>query len=500
MYIALFNPQGNFDPKDSYWTMHPDFGGQLVYVKELALALEGLGHRVDILTRRIQDPRWPEFAAPLDRYPPHPRVRIVRVPCGPPRFLPKEELWPHLAEWVQGIAALYERDGEFPDAVAAHYADGGLAAALFQERVGIPFTFTAHSLGAQKMDKLGVSPYNLEAMDARFRFARRLAAERVAMSHAARVITSTRQERFEQYAHRAYRGAVDVRDDGRFAVIPPGVNARIFTPEPQPEDPLVEARIEEALRRDLPPERRGLPLVLGSSRLDPKKNVLRLVEAFAHSADLRAAANLALVVRGLPGLRDYEPGRVRLSETERAVLGEIVAAVAKHRLEGVVTAFSLEGQRELAAAYRLGARRRWVFALVSLYEPFGLAPLEAMGCGLPAVVTRNGGPAETLVDEATGRRYGVLVDPTDPEAIARGILELLGSPAKWERYRRAGLERVRTKFTWERTAQGYARVLREICARGPVPGPLPIPPYFRDPKPENDLPLSWLREIYFGEA
>ncbi|HID65314.1 MAG TPA: glycosyltransferase family 1 protein, partial [Anaerolineae bacterium] len=52
MFIAFLNPQGNFDPHDSYWTMHPDFGGQLVYVKEVALALAGWGHRVDIVTRQ----------------------------------------------------------------------------------------------------------------------------------------------------------------------------------------------------------------------------------------------------------------------------------------------------------------------------------------------------------------------------------------------------------------------------------------------------------------
>ena len=50
MHIAFLNPQGNFDPNDSYWTEHPDFGGQLVYVKEVATAMAALGHRVDILT------------------------------------------------------------------------------------------------------------------------------------------------------------------------------------------------------------------------------------------------------------------------------------------------------------------------------------------------------------------------------------------------------------------------------------------------------------------
>ena len=79
MRIAFLNPQGNFDPKDSYWTEHPDFGGQLVYVKEVALALGRMGHQVDILTRRIADPEWPGFDGAVDRYPGEPNVRIVGV-------------------------------------------------------------------------------------------------------------------------------------------------------------------------------------------------------------------------------------------------------------------------------------------------------------------------------------------------------------------------------------------------------------------------------------
>ncbi|HET9928319.1 MAG TPA: hypothetical protein VFQ09_05880, partial [Rubrobacter sp.] len=78
MHVAFINPQGNFDPNDSYWTAHPDFGGQLVYVKELALAMGDLGHKVDIVTRRIVDPEWPEFASDTDGYPDAPNVRILR--------------------------------------------------------------------------------------------------------------------------------------------------------------------------------------------------------------------------------------------------------------------------------------------------------------------------------------------------------------------------------------------------------------------------------------
>ena len=61
MRIAFLNPQGNFDSENSYWTEHPDFGGQLVYVKELASAMAEMGIKTDIITRKINDSKWPEF-------------------------------------------------------------------------------------------------------------------------------------------------------------------------------------------------------------------------------------------------------------------------------------------------------------------------------------------------------------------------------------------------------------------------------------------------------
>lgn len=529
MHIAFLNPQGNFDPADSYWTSHPDFGGQLVYVKELALAMGDLGHQIDIVTRQIIDPKWPEFAAPTDAYPGHPNVRILRIPCGPPTFLPKEELWPYLAtEFVPRLLDLYTGTSSLPDAVTAHYGDGGLCAAVIGERAGIPFSFTAHSLGAQKMDKLHVSRANLAELDAQYHFARRIVAERLAMNHSAVNVTSTSQERYSQYTHNAYRGAIDPTDDARFAVVPPGVALAIFdrSAKHMAEDEIY-LHIKEALERDLAPERISLPCIVASSRLDPKKNHVGLVEAFAGSQSLRERANLVIITGDLEDpLRDYRsagPG-------ERAVLDSLMAVIDRGNLRGQVSMLALRGQSQLAAGYRFFATLHSVFALTALYEPFGLAPLEAMAAGLPAVVTKFGGPSESL--RSGDEEYGVLVDPIDPMEVSAGLFSLVSSPDRWRRYAQAGYQRVLDRYTWQRTAEGYLAALagrgravdepeketraaseataseEEVAMQTSVAGGpqmhassftldrLPIPSYFFESKPDNNNELEVLDDLY----
>jgi len=487
MLIACLNPQGNFDPRDFGWTQHPDFGGQLVYVKELSLALGRLGHRVDIITRRIEDPAWPPFAESVDGYPGHQNVRILRLPCGPVGFLPKEELWPHLEQWVGNILAFYDQERSFPDILTGHYADGGSAAVLLQAKRGTAFTFTGHSLGAQKMDKTIRSEEDFDAAVETFHFDRRIAAERLSMARAARIITSTEQERAEQYAHPLYRGAVDPAAPGKFAVIPPGVNLEIFGSDrwSEAEEQITE-RVQKMLERDIPPERRDLATVVCSSRLDAKKNHRGLIRAWVISEELRRTANLLIVTREVRDpLHSWETD---FRGEERAIFGQIVGQIREGGLQGCVSAFDLNSQEELAACYRyLGRSRRGIFALTSVYEPFGLAPLEAMAAGLPAVVTRNGGPQESLQEQ--GKAYGILVDPEDPGDIARGLLELAADESHRQEMQDRGRRRVLDRYTWARTAHGYLEEFVKIL-QGADAGNRGFA------EPENGR-SSWLRKIYY---
>ncbi len=505
MHIAFLNPQGNFDPQDSYWTAHPDFGGQLVYVKQLALAMAELGHTVDILTRQIVDPEWPEFAAPFDAYPNSDAVRIVRLPAGPEHFLRKELLWPHLVQdWVPNILNFYKEEGRSPDAFTAHYGDGGLVGVLLNQKTGIPFTFTAHSLGAQKMDKMHVTREKLPELDEHYHFSRRILAERLAMNHSLVNVTSTSQERYNQYSHNAYRGAVDPTHDPHFAVVPPGVAMYIFDKNVRfEEEEQVYAHIREMLARDLAEERRDLPCIVASSRLDPKKNHLGLVQAFAGSPELRQQANLVIVTGHIDDpLENYS----KASANERAVLNELMAVIDARNLRGQISFFALRGQGALAAGYRFFAELRSVFCLTALYEPFGLAPLEAIASGLPAVVTKFGGPSESLREG--DEEYGLLVDPTNPQEIGAALYALVSSEERWETYAEAGYQRVLSRYTWQRTAEGYLRAITKRCpdlpesrtcagARSDIIDPLPIPAYFQTPTEEHAISLKTLDDLYF---
>lgn len=451
MKIAFLNPQGNFDRTDAYLTEHPDFGGQLVYVKEVALALGRLGVHVDVLTRRIRDPQWHGFEDDIDDFGElADRVRIVRLPCGGDSFLAKERLWPHLPEMADAIVSFY--GDQAPDFLTAHYADGGYLGACLQARLGVGFTLTGHSLGAQKLDKLFSGGQSFEELEPRYRFAQRIAAERLAMARAARVITSTTEERLGQYGHALYQGAIDTSDDARFRVIPPGINTEIFHADAGKDDPAVLNRLRRMVRD---PARRH---VVVASRLDPKKNVAGVVEAFCVSPELADGAHLALFVRGVD---DPWQGIDALRADEQAVLQPILERVRAAGLEDRVSFVNARSQRELAAAYRLFAASGSVFALPSLFEPFGLAPIEAAACGLAVVATRNGGPSEIFAGGA-----GLLMDPEDPAAMAQAFVEGLNQHAELAA---KGIQRVLSTYTWDKTAKAYLETISS-ASKEPRPG------------------------------
>lgn len=169
----------------------------------------------------------------------------------------------------------------------------------------------------------------------------------------------------------------------------------------------------------LPVARHGLPIVVSAGRVQELKGMARLVAAFAGDPALRARATL--VIAG-GDLADPSP-------EERAELDRIDAALARH--PAAADAVILLGHRPngevaaLLAAARHGVGDRiapdGAYACASHKEEFGLAIVEALAAGLPVVAPIEGGP-RTYVEDG---RTGVLVDTSDPSALASGVQRAL---------------------------------------------------------------------------
>ena len=111
------------------------------------------------------------------------------------------------------------------------------------------------------------------------------------------------------------------------------------------------------------------------------------------------------------------------------------------------------------------------------------------------MATKNGGPSESLADDRD--ECGVLVDPTDPLDIARGLMALAGDAGAWEETRNAGMRRVAERYTWDRTAEAYHRVFEELRrGGGKSDDDFPVPGWFTDPT-EDDIGRDWLSSLYF---
>jgi sucrose-phosphate synthase len=459
-YIQMFSLHGLIRGENLELGRDADTGGQVKYVIELG---QHLGRRtdigrVDLFTRLIDDPRVSEdYAVPVEEV--SDRFRIIRIQCGGRRYMRKELLWPHLDEFADKTIKFIKSHGGLPDIVHGHYPDGGYVALQLSHFFGTPFFYTGHSLGRSKLQKLLADGMKHSEIQKKYKIDHRIAVEENILSHADGIITSTRQERQEQY--RAY----EHHDLPDYEVIPPGIDIEKFYPSyrdklgdnnPSESALFAQDSMLKALNRFfLNPEK---PLILALCRPDKRKNISGLIQAYGGDLELQAMANLAIFA----GIRkDIDT----MEDNERDVLTRMLLLMDKFDLYGrMAIPKRHDFEYEVPALYRIAADSRGVFVNPALTEPFGLTLLEASATGLPIVATNDGGPNDIM----RNCHNGILVDPTDPAAIAAALKKLIADPEQWEACSKNGILNVQEHYTWKSHAARYAKMVTRMSVRSPA--------------------------------
>jgi phosphatidylinositol alpha-1,6-mannosyltransferase len=202
-------------------------------------------------------------------------------------------------------------------------------------------------------------------------------------------------------------------------IVPPGVDLERFQPL-DPADPDARAKA----RADL-----GLPvdgrLILGLSRLVPRKGFDVLIDAVAQLTPTRTDVTLAIGGRG----RDLRRLERRAGERDLPV-----------RFLGRVPNDQLPAAYASADIFAMLCRNRWAGLE---QEGFGIVFVEAAACGVPSVAGSSGGAAEAVVDGETG---AVVADPADVDAVAGALARLLDDPATRARMGDAARARAIAEF------------------------------------------------------
>lgn len=461
--IHMFSLHGLIRGDDLEMGRDADTGGQIKYVIEEGLELSrqpGVG-RVDLFTRRISDPTVSDdYDVAVETV--TETFRIIRIPCGGRKYMRKELLWKHLDEYIDKSIKFIKSEGCLPDLVHGHYADAGYVAMWLSRLFGVPFIFTGHSLGRSKKSKLLNDGMTEEKIDRRYMIEHRIETEEEILQSADMVISSTRQEVETQY------GEYLSHQFPEFRVIPPGLDLEKFYPyyhdqlaDKVPDEELLHAHasILHELERFFTNKEK--PIILALCRPDKRKNIAGLIEAYGQCRELQAMANLAIYA----GIRK---DITAMEDNEQDVLTDVLLLMDKHDLYGKMAIPKRHDfQIEVPELYRIAAQSRGVFVNAALTEPFGLTLLEAAATGLPLVATDDGGPRDILAN----CKNGELVDPSDTEAIATAIKNIVADPELWEQYSKNGLLSVREYYTWATHAQTYLKEIRAVIQNNPKEKP-----------------------------
>lgn len=381
-----------------------DAGGMNVVELATARALAGLGHRVDLVTRRTGSDT-PDVVDVRDG------VRVLVLPAGPATPLAKSEIDQYTGEFGQGLAGL----GAY-DVVHSHHWMSGVAALPWARATGAPHVQSFHSVAAHPDRPLGEG----EPPES----PRRVPGERlVATSSDAIVAISVAEAR--TVVERC--GA----DPERVVIVHPGVDLETFRPA-APGD-----------ARPAGDGTDGNGYVLFAARLQPLKGPDLALRALAHVEKWQRPR---LLVAG------------DVSADFAEYTAELRRLVVDLGLEDEVEFVGPLDRERLAQALR-GAR---LLLVPSHSETFGLVALEAAASGVPVVAAAAGGLREAVAHGETGQ----LLDSREPQEWGRAITHVLATPGLRARMGTAARIHAR-RFEWDWTARRLEAVYRDLLAGRP---------------------------------
>ena len=188
-------------------------------------------------------------------------------------------------------------------------------------------------------------------------------------------------------------------------------------------------------------QRYGIPVgdyILSVSSLEARRNLSHVIKCFFQLLSDHPNLDVNLV---LTGRRGYGEEKI------------VSAAETNPELHKRVIFTDYVPDEDLSALYS-GAK---AFVYASLYEGFGLPPLEAMQCGVP-VITSNSTSLPEVVGDA-----GIMVDPHDADALIESMLAILEDPVLWQELSAKGLNRARG-FSWKKCADETVEVYKTAVA------------------------------------
>jgi len=386
-------------------------GGMNIYIRELSRHLSDLGVEVDVYTR-LQGPSV-DMIVPFAEH-----ARVIHIPAGPGRYMPKERVVEHLPEFICNMREFAARDELLYDVIHSHYWLSGRVAGYFKNAWQVPMVAMFHTL-AELKNQVSLSEDESEA-DIRF------GIERLTVATADQLVASTPVDS----GHLAtYYGA----NTDRVSIVPCGVDLDQFQPG---------SRRDARHALGLPDEH----LVLFVGRIQQLKGIDVLIRAAAQLKERPDVTPFRVViVGGRPSGDADDPEGRELKRLQR--LAHELGVERQIEWRGAVA------HEDLCTYYQAAD----VTVMPSTYESFGLVAVESMACGTPVVAARVGGLQATVRDGRTG----YLVPWRDPGLYADRIRDILADEGLRARLGAAARERA-AEFGWARVATQIVDLYGEL--------------------------------------